>query len=195
MPKKHKKKTVPQPAPQPKPAKKKKNKPRGGISSQEGVLHFQRHELMASLQTDASGKAVKSLPVHPDSFPFLKGLGNLFERAQWRVMRVYYKPAVGTTVGGLVSYGVSWDSTTKDSRAKIAALTPNCSHAVWADTTLKPLVLPPGKLQSRNWYVLDAKEVADKQPCSIEVAVESEANKLIGEIWYQYSITLMGTTS
>lgn len=184
----------PQPAKQGK-GKKRRNK-KGSSGTPEGVMHFSRHELVTTLSTGSDGKVHVSLALHPSAFPFLKGLGNLFERIQWKQIKVYYKPAVGTTVGGLVSYGISWDSTAKDDRSKIASLTPNTSCAVWADQASKPMTLPSNRLQSRNWYVLDAGEAGDKQPGTLEVAVESEKkSSTVGEIWIQYAVTLMGTTS
>lgn len=133
----------------------------------------------------------------PSNFSFLKTFADVFERIKWHTLHVYWKPAVGTTYGGLVAYAVDWDSVgSLANRQQISAYTPNVSHAVWQDGQRQPLVLPPARLMSRQWYTPESGDAVDKQPGRLMISASgtsSTAETLLGELWVQYTVTLSGT--
>lgn len=167
----------------------------------EGEVAFQREELVRTL-TLVKGRtdAADYFDLVPGNFEYLKVLSKAFERVQWINCALYWKPAVGTTFGGLVSYAVDWDSDIDRNitRAKLSAYTPVCSHAVWADNQRQPLVLPPSRLMSRTWYLYDhsSADVVDKQPGRIGVVATAsavDADTVLGEIWVKYHVKFSGT--
>lgn len=164
----------------------------------EGTIMFARKELLRTVKLDKSQSETKtSVDLVANSFSFLKGLAAQFDRIKFHSLKVFYKPAVGTTYGGLVAYGADWDfKTDVQPREKISSLTPNACHAAWNDSENRPLVLPPSKLQSRAWYTTSGAGV-DAGPCRLLIAANGKADSsgetILGEIWVQYKITMMGT--
>lgn len=109
---------------------------------------------------------------------------------------MFWKPAVGTTVGGLITYGIDWDSDSpKTDRVAISAYTPNATHAVWADNSSRPLIIPPQRLMSRLWYTFDSTAKQDAQPGIVVWAVEGDKSKLMGEFWMRYKVKFSGTVA
>lgn len=156
--------------------------------------------MVASLSLEASKAVAKGhIDIVPDSFSFLKGLFKNFDRIQWKTLRFYYKPAVGTTYGGMVAVGMDWDFASSDVERKlISAFTPNFATAAWTDTQNRPMSLPANRLQSRTWYTPSASgnNWPDKGPGKLHWAIEGTAEaggKLLGELWAEYSVVMMGT--
>lgn len=135
----------------------------------------------------------------PKSFAFLATLFNSFERIKYVKLHISYRPAVGTTQGGMVSYAIDWTSSQKDKdRKALSSFTPNCAHAAWQDTSSKPLVLPPSRLQSRVWYLNnDGADLVDRAPGRLLYAVDasSSVELVVGELWVDYEVVLSGTKS
>lgn len=204
-------------APKPKrPAKKRRNRKRArkGLTSVPGTtavvtkrnqalgpgeMVFRRSELVTSVTVArATASKVGSVEITPDSFSFLKGIATAFERVKWNRLAFYWKPAVGTTVGGLIAMGVDWDwsDPARDRRA-VVSYTPSVSHAAWQDTESRPLVLSNSRLQSRNWYSPNAEKF-DKGPGILAWAADvstQSADLLLGEIWVSYEVHFAGTKS
>lgn len=179
--------------------RKRKRRSNPSVNSNEGMITLQRCELITSIRLRANAEnADGQFVLEPASFAFLKGLAASFDRAKWNYVKIYYKPAVGTTYGGLVSFGMDWDLGNKElAREKISGLTPNCTVAAWADSEKNPLVLPPARLQSRTWYTLSASaNDFDRSPGIIHYAISGTAKttaQTIGELWVSYSIVMQGT--
>lgn len=181
--------------------KRKRNRARKqgtGTNIQEGQISVSRKELLGTMKlergkSDASGH----WDLVPDSFSYLKGLFKSFDRVKWVAMKFHYKPAVGTTYGGLISLGMDWDYNQTDlSRDKISGFTPNQSFSAWTDTERNPMVLPASKLMSRDWYLPRASEYNDKGPGKLHWAASGDAPtdvKVLGELWVQYTAVLHGT--
>lgn len=132
----------------------------------------------------------------PNTFGFLKSVFASFERIKWLSAHVVYKPAVGTTIGGLITFGADWDATIEKSydRKKIGAYSPTHTCAIWCDTGASPMVLPPQKLAGRLWYTPRSTEETDKGPCTIVALASGPANDtVVGEIWITYNVILSGT--
>lgn len=161
----------------------------------EGVLRLTKHELFHTVVVGTDGTCHGSAAIHPDRIPFLKTLFRIFERVRWHDVRFCYKPAVGTTQGGLVTYGIDWDCTTAAAtRATIACYSPSATNAIWADTTNRPMVLPQSRLNSRLWYTPYAGgNDIEKTPGYFVYAGEGPANTSVGEFWVTYTVTCMGT--
>lgn len=173
---------------------------RGGANSMagDGVITLSRQECVASLKvTKGKGEEGGSVDIKPAAFSFLKGVAKSFDRLKWNNLRFYYKPAVGTTFGGLVSFGVDWDWTNTDiARTGISALTPSSTTAAWADTEKTPLILPTSKLQSRTWYSPVSANTFDQGPGKLHWAItctSQTADTVVGELWAAYSVVMQGT--
>lgn len=171
-----------------------KRQSRSAISGGEIVLR--RKELIVAVSAPkAASDTMIAVKLRPSEMTWLKTVAKAFEKYQWMGVKVFWKPAVGTTVGGLVSLGMRWEETATppSKRTEIVALTPNRTHAVWEDGESKPLVIPADKLQTRKWYIQGA-DGSDGSPGQVEIGVStSEVNKLLGEVWVEYSIRMAGT--
>lgn len=188
------------------PKKTRKRKPRRRVANTSigtlGEVQLSRRELVDTIKLGAnSGTASGAINLRPDAFHFLKGIAKSFDRFKWLKMNFFYKPAVGTTYGGLISIGIDWDSAAGvQSRADISSLTPNRSFAAWNDTERSSLVLPPQRLQSRMWYVphRETADDIDRQPGILKWAADGESSangKTLGEIWVEYSVMMAGTNA
>lgn len=166
-----------------------------------GDIRIRRAEMVLDLKVAANAAtAAGQFTLGPSAFTFLQNLYGSFERYRWHSLAVYYKPAVGTTTNGLVSYGVDYTAAkTGLTRTQISALTPNASHAVWCDSTTKPLVVPRNMLMSREWYVDagdgDKVDKATGNLCWALTTTATKAEQHIGEIWVTYDVELAGTRS
>lgn len=160
----------------------------------DGELRIKRKELLESVAL-AEGKTelVLTKKLIVDSFPWLGNLAKSFEKVKWHAMKAYWKPAVGTTEGGLVTVGMRWDTTKEsENRVAVAAQTPSQTCAIWEDGERRPLVLPPARLMTRAWYII-GEEKSDSGPGMLEVGISGPAGKVLGEVWVEYSVTLAGT--
>lgn len=173
---------------------------RAGGASRQGELTFSRCELLRTLKLDAQKTdAADYLDLEPTNFGVLKKLATPFERIKWLKCHIYWKPAVGTTFGGLITYGIDWDSVTGTiSREAVASYTPSVTHPVWQDGQPTSLILPPARLMSRQWYefnVSDAK-MFDRSPGRLVYAASATAQTtqtVLGEFWCNYTVVLSGT--
>lgn len=165
----------------------------------DGVITLSRTELVQTLKlSKGQSQATGSVDIIPSTFSFLKNLSQSFDRLQWVNLLVYWKPAVGTTYGGLVTYGMDWDFATNDvNREKISGFTPSMTMAVWTDTERKPMVLPTSRLQSREWYLPNAAvQDIDKGPGKLHYAASgtvSQNDTTLGELWVRYTVRMQGT--
>lgn len=172
-------------------------------STIDGEINISRAELIATIKLDANKSTASGyLQLNPSSFSFLKSVGKAFNRSRWSSLKVYYKPAVGTTWGGLVSMGFMLDSdqSVDVTRTNVVAMTPSCTNAAWMDTEPRPLVLKGSQLRTRDWYFhndADLKNI-DKGPGTLYWALDgtnATAAMTVGEVWLHYSITMQGTES
>lgn len=158
-------------------------------------ITISRNELLTVVKTDTTGKAVSSLQIEPANFSYLRNIATSFENIKYNKIHIYYRPAVGTTVDGLITYGVDYgfkDVAGKD-RKFVSAFTPSKTQAIWCDSGDKPLTVPTRMLHGRNQYVLAAKE-SDLTFGSLVYAVDGPVSKNCGEIWIDYTVTLSGTS-
>lgn len=174
--------------------------PGPGSAIGSGEMRFGRRELLRSFKLPANKTEANDwVDIHPDNFSLLKNVAKSFERMRWNSVKIFWKPAVGTTFGGLVTVGIDWDlSSAKTDRQGISAYTPSQSFSVWQDTQSNPLVLPPNRLQSRQWYTREGNVQQDRIPAKICWAVDASsqaAEVMLGEFWVEYELILSGTTS
>lgn len=180
--------------------KKNNNNLRGGPT--DGSIVIQRSELLASIQLPANTTSSQGVvSIKPANFSFLKGIGDKFEQVRWEKLSFYYKPAVGTTYGGMFSMGLDWLNTSaKKTRTEIAAYTPSMSCAAWSDTQPRPMVAPPSRLHSRAWLLPNSSSAdsVDSAPCSLKWAVDGTSSKdtmTLGEVWATYRVAMQGTAA
>lgn len=188
-------------APAPKPKRKRRNRgKKAGVSAGnvDGVMSMSRREFVAEVTLgNSKSTTIGSVEINPTQFSFLKGLVKSFEMYRWLKLHFYYKPAVGTNIGGLFSMGVDWDSkTTPTTRQQVGSFSPNQTLACWADGEKTPLVLPLNRLQTRTWYLPHCDVEVDKGSGTLRWAVTgttSVSQSVYGEIWVDYSVQLAGT--
>lgn len=182
--------------------KKRRANPNGmsltGGSAGDGGITISRTELAVSIQLPAkTSSTVGHVDLIPDSFAFLKSLWKSFDRVRWGKIAIFYKPAVGTTYGGLVSVGMDWDWGSDDvARVNVSAFTPNFACAAWADTEARPMVLPVSRLQSRTWYLPRTTAWQEKGPGKLHYAVDGTSDDkvhTVGELWISYTVQFSGT--
>lgn len=161
---------------------------------QDGELRLKKKELLASLAIPkGSTEMVNTHEIKPETFPWLGNVAKSFEKVKWHQMKVYWKPAVGTTVGGLVTFGIRWEYDKKsETRPAVAAQTPSKTGAVWEDGERNPMVVPANRLMTRTWYIIGAGK-ADGGPGQLEVGVTGPEAQVLGEVWVEYTVTLAGT--
>lgn len=138
-----------------------------------------------------------SSALSPHDLPWLSKLAAVFQC--WQVIRaeIEWRPAVGTTVPGMVTWGFDWmskkapSSTTRNS---ILALTPVVDSPVWKPARM---VLPVSRLQTRKWYSvcrLDKGKYPDDSldfyPGYVLSAIHKNGG---GELWLHYTVKLFGT--
>lgn len=168
----------------------------GGNIPLNGEVTLSRSEALQSVSMPASRSDITGVvALVPESFGFLKSLWHSFDRLKWLQLKVWWVPAVGTTYGGLLAYGIDFASPDSRSRQDISALTPNRTHAVWQESTKQPLVIPPSVLMSRKWY-MDSSDVHDEGPGWLKYAVTGTSSASVtslGEFWVTYTVKLAGT--
>lgn len=194
-----------QPAPNTSSSKKKKKKKKRGkkkqamsVNSNDGSVTMSRKELLSTVKMPANAtEATGHIDLVPDSFAFLKTVFSSFDRVRWTRIGIHYKPAVGTSYGGLVSFGMDWDFQSADvNRAKISGFTPNATIAAWGDTEKTPMTLPQNRLQSRAWYLPRATSWEDRGPGKIHWAAngtKANTETTLGEFWVTYTVLMYGT--
>lgn len=178
----------------PKPKKSRRTRKRAKLST-EGTVTLSKSEMVATISVENDNKeSGGSIPFGPESMPFLKKLGAAFEQFRWDKVVIYYKPAVGTDYGGMVSVGADFQCTAAvKTRGDVSAYSPNASFAAWADTQSRPMVVPQAKLRGRGWYIPSGSgDTVDKYPFSLKWAAAG-GKKTIGELWVQYTVTMQGT--
>lgn len=182
--------------------RRKRKKATSAVSQMDGVIRLSRSELLRSV-TISKGNTSSSdhVDILPSEFPFLKGIATSFDRLRWEKLEFFYKPAVGTVFGGLVTVGFDWDFNSSDlDRTKISALTPTFTVPAWADSESKPMRLPPNRLQSRDWYTPNYANATynDRGPGKIHIATTvtaQTADTILGEVWCRYSVVMQGTNA
>lgn len=177
-----------------------------------GSIVISRKELLAAITlpattTEKSDKFVLA----PSSFTWLSTLAKSFEDYQWQSLRVWWRPAVGTSTSGMVAIGMDWNFSSKGNnkpprlenadaptRAQVVGLTPSMDCAIWQDTTGRPLTLPSSLMRTRRWFILGSA-TTDLAPGQLVYSVVSDAaptgGKFLGEIWCSYSVRLFGTNT
>nr|QQM16281.1 putative coat protein [Wifsystermes virus] len=165
----------------------------------QGEVTISRSERIVDVGTEA-----QALVLHPSNLPWLKNLSKAFDMYCWHKANIEYRPVVGATVDGAVAVGFDWanQSATVDSagmlRSTIApsrdvamACTPCFDTPVWQAKTMP---LPVTKLQSKRWYDCGST-TAGEYAGAIIYGPKVAKDKVPGELWVHYTVTLAGTRS
>lgn len=185
-----------------KPKNRKKSKK--GVSSvtETGRCTLRKCAPILTVTLDANKQEevhVKNL--FPTDIPGLAKVAAVFERYRFESLAVYYKPLVGTTIGGAITIGIDWDLDTPPStRVGVAAYTPSQTLPVWEDGERKKMVLPKSRLMSRPWFFLKSQTAVavDKVPAVLTVGVSAEskaASWSLGEVWVDATVTFDGISA
>lgn len=164
-----------------------------------GSIRISRVEMVEAVKADASGAAKGVVFLQPDNFPFLKNLGQSFEKVKWLKVQAYWKPAGSLTTTGLIAIGMDWDAPdnfTAPDREKILVYTPNISCPVREDCQKAPLKIPPARLRSLGWLApAGAGNPITRRPGALAYNLSSNMAKdaLIGEIYISYIVQMAGT--
>lgn len=163
--------------------------PGGGAIASFTISHTEL--LVTSVSTNDSGVGKGNVELQPKSFTVANKFAALMERYKFNKLVIEYRPLVGSTVGGAVSFGIDWNATLVDKdRAQISGLSPNVSCAVAATTKLN---LPVSQLQARKWLVLTGtSDSVDTKVGRLLFAVTGDKNKSMGEFWVHYIVEMQG---
>lgn len=162
-----------------------------------------RTELLGTVQvtSSAAGNDTGSIDMYPSAttLAWLHKVASAFNRLEWMVAIIHYKPFVGSGTNGSIAFGVDWDSKVDSlSREKVLAQTPVYESPVWQSGRM---ALPARYLMSRKAYLMSASDKVDKQPGLICWALAGVAKPAagqtttIGELWLQYKVRLSGTSA
>lgn len=168
-----------------------------GTIEGDGSAVISRTELLT--QVKGAGGSVKALvTLHPDSLPWLQKISPGYASIIWLSVKIYWKPAVGTSTNGSVVFGMDWGRDFSDAnkvdRAKVQALSPMAEMPVWQAG--KTLTLPSAKLMSRKYYDLSStvKSTQDGSPGNVAVVCQADSSaseKFYGDIWITYKVKLL----
>jgi len=143
--------------------------------------------------------SVKGIMLNPANTDWIiRRLALCYEHSKWHSLAIWYKPAVGSTVNGLVSFGVDYDDAIYPStRQVVCGYTPSTTTAVWQDTESKKIRVSGAKLQSRAWFAhqLTGDKIPDKCPGTVVYGITADApsvDKIYGELWIDADITFAG---
>lgn len=161
----------------------------GTAGMADGEIRLSRLELVGDVPVQG-GKWLLS----PGSFTWLSTVSKPFERFCFESLALEYRPLVGTTSAGAVTYGVAWEKEPSSplTRAKIAALTPVQDHPVWQSSRMP---LAPKLLRSRPWFQVAQTESLDSYPGVVHANYNARPAAPQGELWVRYTIRLQGTAS
>lgn len=175
-----------------------------------GQLSLTRTELFAqvTMGTDVNAPVLGAVAIapltdtsKPGVFPFLRNLCKVYSRLRWDFMRIDWRPAVGTTTNGIITYGVRLMQTkaieVPKSRIDVSALSPVCDHSVWKTSELP---IARDLLQTRTWYALQDTltdvDFVDVAPGGLWYGLQASsipAGGLVGEFWVTYTVTMDGS--
>lgn len=176
-----------------------KRRNRGGVpramsAAPDGSVRIRRREFIVVVK----GSQSMSAAMDPVNYPWVAKIVNAFDRYTMHSLTVHFKTAVGATTDGLIAIGVDWDghySTSLLKREVVLALTPVMDGPIWQNMSMR---LPQSKLMTRKEYSVkrdpNMDDIIDQSPGILLINVTSgSASKVMGEIWYDYDITLYGT--
>lgn len=178
----------------PQPARRRRRRRRAGTASLragelDAVVRVTRKDILMTVE----GNKLMHAELHHNNLPGLHKFAGIYERITWHSAKVWWRPSLGTTEAGMVTYGVDWDLKNTDAltRAQIALYTPSASHAVWMDTSSKPLILPAARLSSRKimFFSQEANSIDGSPACLVALSTHAKGG---GEFWIEYTVTLSG---
>lgn len=166
-----------------------------------GRILLSRDELLVVVSAQTKGnETIGSLVMAPstDAMSFLNQLSKCYQRIRWIRCSVTWRPGVGTTTNGVITYGFAFNNQSVTTRSKIAALTPVNDHPVWQTSQAGPLVVPTEMLMTRKWYALNstATDFYDRGLGTFYYGVSHDtltAAQTRGEFWVSYSVEMEGT--
>lgn len=175
-----------------------------------GTINIRRCELFYTVtlpanQTNVGGTQI--IGPAAKSLLWLNSIIGSYSRIRWDYLDIEWRPAVGTTQNGAITFGVrlmddrSTIPATTD-RATVAALYPVNDHPVWQSSTQ---LVNRDLLMSRKWYATYATgdspinaPAYDQSPGTLEFYASagnqsSSAAIDLGSFWITYSVVLDGT--
>lgn len=156
----------------------------------DGSIRLARTVRLCELKTNSNGVLSAACELNPRKWKWIDKVSAAYERCKFHRLGFTFRTAMGTTASGLVTYGVDWDPSAHapTDRAVVSACTPFTECAIWANPS--EMVCAQDKLNAVTWYVFDQFQVS--MPGKLLVYAESEANKLVGDIFVHYDLTLSG---
>jgi hypothetical protein len=194
--------------------------PRGVQIGDGGKIVITRSELFMKFNVPAGttgdygvaatiSPGAKPLGGGDNVFAFLYRLANCYTRLKWEYMCFEFRPAVGTTQSGIITYGIRYmdDRTAPKAptnRAEVQALYPVNDHPIWQGDCLE---VNKDLLMTRKWYATQpitgaaAADSIDLGPgtfeacCSATIPASGTTGLFAGEFWVTYRCVLDGTRS
>jgi hypothetical protein len=167
-----------------------------------GRIVLTRDELLVQVVTTANKtESIFHQLLKPSAglMPFLFRLGSCYQRIKWRSLSVTWRPAVGTSTNGLITYAIAYNNQEIKDRIGVTSLTPVNDHPVWQSGQSTPLVVPSNMLMTRTWYQLNGSSDSFDQAvgtfyCALthDSATAAESR---GEFWIRYTVEMEGTNN
>lgn len=167
------------------------------MSFNAGHARIAKRELLVSLKTGDSENATLALVLNPTSVSseagYVKTMASIFDEMKWNKLSLHWIPAVGNTVGGLISFGIDWDSKTVDAAAvkqgTVTALTPSISGKLNQERTMS---VPAKKYQRQTW-LSHHSTTSEGVLGSLVAYASGPKNTTLGMFEISYDIEFQGT--
>lgn len=122
----------------------------------------------------------------------LKALAQIYTRYRYRSIVIHYVACVGSTVGGLVAYGFTYDkphrSTTAYDWGYISAFTPNRQNALYKNSKIR---VPIRKMNPQNWLETDGTGEAHPG-CVVVMSQGGDKAGTTGYFRIEYTVSFAG---
>lgn len=160
-----------------------------------GHARIAKRELLVSIKTDTNGVATKALTLNPTNADsqagYLKTMGGIFDEMKWNRLVLHWIPAVGNTVGGLISFGFDWDTkvVTDIKQGTVTALSPSMSGKLNQE---RSMTIPASQYQRQRWLAFHSSGT-EASLGSLVVYVTGPPGTDVGMFELDYDVEFQGT--
>lgn len=176
-----------------------RKKTKTGIPATSGTLSINGLEYLGAVTSAATGTStVNSFKIEPGATGVarLDSFSGLFELYRFKQLQIEYRPAVGTTVDGIVHVGVDYDpSDVASTVAMVSSRNPVMSVPVWKSGRI---AATPDRLNKGKWMYTSQSSGTHTDlgaACSIEYGLNhGENSKTFGELWLKYEMEFCSPT-
>lgn len=134
---------------------------------------------------------ILAVPLSGMGLTWLSKLAALFDRVRFERLEFEYIPTASAMTSGTVIMAYDFDAagTSHDTFAKINMMTPQRSSPVFKPMRLS---VPPNRIMKQQWFPLEEDGTLGGLVYGV-IGDAPTANKTMGQLYCNYTITLMGT--